>query len=174
MPRRARLGSGADRPNRQTGGGDAAVSKPIRTARACLLIATAAASALGLPSAVEAAEQGRSTWFVRAGAAAGGAGTPRAPFNSLTRVEAVSDRGDRIVVLPARRPLNGGTRLKPRQRLIGAGAAVRKPATRRRAPRITNTKRSRLGGDAVRLANRTTVRNLEITRPYRGAVYGRN
>jgi hypothetical protein len=69
-------------------------------------------------------------------------------------------------VLPAANALDGGIALKPRQRLIGAAA------TRGAAPRITNTDRARLNGDAVRLADGVTVRNLEIVAPLRGGIYG--
>ena len=65
--------------------------------------------------------------YVSATAASGGNGSARAPFNSLAAVEAASNAGDTIVVLPAPLtvpPLDGGIALKPYQKLIGAGPRV--------------------------------------------------
>ena len=119
-------------------------------------LAVACAAALCAPAS--AADQ-PATWFVRSGGQEDGRGTRGAPFGSLARVEAASHSGDRIVVLPApssEGPLDGGLRLKPRQRLVGSAAG-----SRNRAPRLTNTT-AHLEGDAVRLADNTTVRNMEI------------
>jgi len=132
---------------------------------------------LALAVPVLAADANARTLYVSATAKAGGDGSREAPFASLARVERVSRRGDRIVVRPSprsARPLDGGIRLKRRQTLVGGGPSVlaRKPA--RRAPRITNTKAQRHAGDAVRLADGATVRNLEIAGALRGAIYGRN
>ncbi len=107
------------------------------------------------------------TVYVRASAEPGGDGSRRAPFNSLPLVERASERGDTIVVLSSPRsvpPLDGGIRLEPGQKLIGAG----------RAARITNTDPERHSGDAVRVASRVAVRNLEIVGANRGGIYGRN
>lgn len=124
--------------------------------------------------AASAPHQSR-TWYVTAGAGDGGRGTGGRPFTTLARVERVSRPGDRIVVQRARRKagaLDGGIRLKRRQRLIGAGPAVTARA-RDRAPRLTNTDASRLDGDAVRLARGAVVRNLVIAGAVRGGIYGR-
>src|SRR5262245_12198064 len=115
------------------------------------------------------------TWFVSASAGAGGDGSRSAPFASLAAVEGASGPNDRIIVLPAPAgvpPLDGGIALKPGQELIGDGPPVGTSATSAVAPRLTNTNRARLDGDAVRLASRTTVRNLEISGSTRGAIYG--
>ena len=134
----------------------------------------AAAAILAAPAAAASA-QPSPTWYVRAGAAPGGDGTHRAPFGSLAQIEAASRPGDRVVVLPAPRSagsLDGGIELKPRQRLIGAGRSVARGEERRRAPRLTNTSGEHLDGDAVRLADGATVRNLVISGARRGGVYG--
>ncbi len=110
------------------------------------------------------------TIYVSAVAQPGGGGSRRRPLASLGAAAKKSRRGDTIAVLPAppsAPALDGGIVLKPRQRLIGAGPRL----VSRRPPvdsaRITNTR-----GDAVRLADRTTVTNLEITGAWRGAIYG--
>jgi hypothetical protein len=140
-------------------------------------LALTAFLAFALASTAAAAEQDGRTWYVRADAAGGGNGSRGAPFDSLAAVERASRRGDRIIVLPAPRSagaLDGGIRLKPRQRLVGAGPQVGTARARQRAPRLTNTDGSHLEGDAVRLARRTVVRNLEISGARRGGIYGRN
>lgn len=113
------------------------------------------------------------TWFVQAGADENGRGSKDAPLDSLERIERVSRRGDRIVVLPSTGELDGGIALKRDQRLIGAGPKV----TGREAallPRVTNTDSGRLSGDAVVLADEASVRNLVIEEPARGGIYGHN
>jgi len=128
-----------------------------------------------VPADVASAADPLRTWYVKAGAGDGGRGTSKRPFGTLARVESVSRPGDRIVIQRARRKagaLDGGIRLKRRQRLIGAGAAVT-AAARDRAPRLTNTDPSRVDGDAVRLARRAVVRNLVIAGAVRGGIYGR-
>jgi hypothetical protein len=115
-------------------------------------------------------------WYVRSGARPGGNGTAAAPFGSLRTVEAVARPGDTIVVEPVRlgaAPLNGGIALKPGQVLLGGGPRVAGNTDGlRRLPVITNTSAGHIGGDAVRLASRTTVKNLVIKRAYRGGIYG--
>ncbi|KAA1426680.1 hypothetical protein [Nocardioides antri] len=106
--------------------------------------------------AAPASGSGPTTWFVRAGASSGD-GSRAAPLGSLRAVERRSEAGDRIVVLPAARPLDGGIRLKPRQVLVGGW--------------LTNTT-TRLDGDGVRLADGAQVRGVRITETRRGAVYG--
>ena len=136
-------------------------------------LAVLAVLAILLPTLVTAGHaeparaDGPTTWFVRAGAASG-TGSQDAPLGSLIDVEQRSVAGDRIVVLPAVEPLDGGIRLKPRQVLVGRGALTSGTA---RQPWLTNTT-DRLDGDAVRLADGAEVRGLRITDSRRGAVYG--
>lgn len=113
--------------------------------------------------------------YVRAAAHSGGSGSRRAPFRSLTAVEAASRPGDTIVVLPSPPtvpPLDGGIALKRRQILVGAGPSVAGASPRVDAPRIANSRGQTHSGDAVVLADRATVRNLVIGPSFRGAVYG--
>jgi hypothetical protein len=112
------------------------------------------------------------TWYVSAAATSTGVGTAARPFRTLAAVERASRAGDTIVVLPAGRALDRGIQLKPGQRLIGAGPAVTTLGPAASAPRLTNSTTAHLAGDAVRLADGVTVRNLRITRAQRGAVYG--
>jgi hypothetical protein len=99
-----------------------------------------------------------------------------APFASFQAVEAQARPGDTIVVEPVRLgvpPLDGGIALRPGQTLIGGGPSVAGNAERpRRLPAVTNTSGAHLDGDAVRLADRTTVKNLLIEGAYRGGIYG--
>jgi hypothetical protein len=143
----------------------------MRLVRAACALAAAVAVA---PASADAAAR---TWYVRAGTPEDGRGTRSAPFSNLAAVESASHAGDRIVVLPAPRsvpPLDGGIRLKLGQVLVGAGPRVGTAATRDRSPRVANTGRSRLDGDAVRLATAATVRNVEIAAAARGGIYGLN
>ena len=120
----------------------------------------------GALAVAPAGSAGADTLYVSASAQTPGTGSRNAPFRSLARVERTSHRGDRIVVLasPADAPpLDGGIKLKRRQRIVGAGRAM-----------ITNTNPDRYGGDAIRLANRTKVRHLVIVGASRGGIYGRN
>ena len=137
-------------------------------------VATALVAATGLLGVQSASAPAR-TFYVSAVAKAPGKGTKRAPFSSLAAVEAASRAGDRIVVLAApatSAPLDGGIRLKPRQRLTGAGPSVTAIGADAAAPRVTNSSRTRLDGDAVRLASDSTVANLRIPGAQRGAIYG--
>jgi hypothetical protein len=136
-----------------------------------LFLTIAIAAAVGSPAAAEAA-----TVYVSATAKGPGEGSRADPLASLAAAERASRRGDRIVVLPAPRraePLDGGISLKPGQRLVGAGPSVRRGGLRR-VPAVTNTSGGRNSGDAVVLADDTTVRNLVIAGTHRGGVYGRN
>ncbi|WP_354700368.1 hypothetical protein DSM112329_00639 [Paraconexibacter sp. AEG42_29] len=142
-----------------------------RAAAALVVLLGVVTGAAAAPGAAAAATR---TWYVEAGAADGGRGTTRAaPLATLAAVEAKSRAGDRIVVLPAVTALDGGLQLKPRQRLIGDGRSVTGglPADAP-APRLTNSTAVHLEGDAVRLADRTTVRNIRVTGARRGGVYG--
>ena len=133
---------------------------------------------LVVASSGSAASKKKRTWYVKAAAGAKGTGSRRAPFRSLARVQKASRPGDRIVILAVPRgvaALNGGIRLKPRQRLIGAGPAVAGRTKKlKKVPAIRNTGGTRLAGDAIRLSNRTTVRNVVVRTAYRGAIYGRD
>lgn len=115
------------------------------------------------------------TWFVRAGAAAGGSGSESAPFNSLAAVARASGPGDGITVLPAplsEPPLDGGIALKPGQRLTGGGPPVAGSRALGHAPRITNSDAAANSGDAVVLADHVEVSNLVIVKAVRGGIYG--
>lgn len=139
------------------------------------LVSLGVLAVLGTTGLLPAGSAQARTWYVRGGSEHDGAGTRRAPFGRLGLVEAASRPGDRIVVLAAPRtaaPLDGGIRLKPRQQLLGAGPSVTPGGTRPHAPRLANTDPNRLDGDAVRLADGVTVRNLEITGAARGGIYG--
>lgn len=134
-----------------------------------------AASLAGLPGQPAPAAGGvtRGTWYVDASAGPGGNGSAARPFDSLADVEAASAPGDRIRVLPDPVPLDGGLRLKPGQTLVGEGPAVTGLDDGEDAPTLTNSG-PRLTGDAVRLADGATVRNVRIRDPRRGGVYGRD
>ncbi|AYF77419.1 hypothetical protein D7D52_30430 [Nocardia yunnanensis] len=140
-----------------------------RTRATTLLAALLAVSAQ--VTGFAAAQPEATTWYVRAGAAAGGTGSADAPFDSLGGVEAVSRDGDTIIVQPSAVTLDGGIALKPGQQLVGAGPAVVGAADTAALPRISN---NTLGhdGDAVRLAPGAQVRNLVITGAWRGGIYG--
>jgi hypothetical protein len=115
------------------------------------------------------------TWFVKAGAAAGGDGSRRHPFVTLSAVEQAAGPGETIVVLPSpvgMAPLDGGIALKPRQKLRGGGPPVVRLTASSAAPRITNTSASQHSGDAVTLANRDEVSNIVVAGAYRGGIYG--
>lgn len=135
----------------------------------CLVLAAATGIASG------------KTWFVRAGAAAGGSGSESAPFDSLAAVERASAPGDQIRVVPAPLsvpPLDGGIALKPGQRLIGGGPPVATDRPPAEVPRITNSAANSgaaaNSGDAVVLADRVEVSNLVIVNAERGGIYGRD
>ena len=124
-----------------------------------------------------AADATGATYYVSAHAAAGGDGSHARPFASLADVERASGPDDSIIVLPSAAavpPLDGGLALKPGQRLIGAGPAVIGRAPGADAPRISNARDLRLAGDAVRLADGSSVDNLVIVAARRSAVYGRD
>jgi hypothetical protein len=136
--------------------------------RAVILAAAGLAGAANAPAAI---------YYVSAGAPADGDGSPTRPFGSLEAVERASSAGDSIIVLPSPLSvpaLDGGIALKPGQRLIGAGPAVIGRPPDSAAPRIANTRDSRLAGDAVRVADGATVGNLVIVSARRGAIYGQN
>ena len=115
-----------------------------------------------------------STWHVRAGAAAGGDGSRGRPLATLQEVEARSQPGDTIRVVPSERPLDGGIQLKDGQRLIGLGSAVTKSAPGSARPTITNTTSARYDGDAIRLANNNLVENIHIDGASRAGIFGVN
>jgi hypothetical protein len=144
-----------------------------KTNRARRPYATIACLCLALASATGIAHG--KTWFVRAGAAAGGGGSESAPFNSLPAVERASAPGDTITVLPAplsEPPLDGGIALKPGQRLSGGGPPVAGKRPLARVPRITNNNAAVNSGDAVVLADHVEVSNLVILKAVRGGIYG--
>jgi hypothetical protein len=130
-----------------------------------------ASTAAALVAVGPAPAQAATTWYVKAGATTT-AGTRTAPFGTLARAESASRAGDTITVLPSMRVLDGGIALKPGQTLVGGGPSVLAASDASALPRVANST-ARLDGDAVRLADRTTVSNLRITSARRGAVYGR-
>ena len=115
-----------------------------------------------------------STWHVKADAAAGGDGSRSRPFATLEQVEGASQPGDTIRILPSTRPLDGGIQLKNNQRLIGLGDPVTRAPANGARPTITNTRSTRYGGDAIRLANTTLVQNIHIDGAARSGVFGVN
>ncbi|WNJ60805.1 hypothetical protein [Nocardia seriolae] len=143
--------------------------KSPRTGAATLL---AALLTLGAhTTGYAAAEPDSTTWYVRAGAPAGGTGSADAPLDSLARAEATSRDGGTIIVQPATAPLDGGIAQKPRQKLLGDGPAVLAAVQPAELPRIANTTGNH-DGDAVRLAPGAEVRNLVIIGARRGGIYG--
>ena len=109
-------------------------------------------------------------WFVRGGAPGDGAGTNDRPFAALTDIEQCAPPGAAITVLaPAdgAAPLDGGIRLKDRQKLLGpAPAGGGKPQAR-----LTNTRGT---GDAVTLAHGNEIGQLHIDNPAGAAIFGDN
>ena len=115
------------------------------------------------------------TLYVSAAAGSAGDGSRAQPFASLARVERASRPGDTIVVLPSpgsAAPLAGGIALKRDQSLVGAGPSVRGASLPQRVPALTNTDAARHSGDAVTLADGSSVRNIVVADAYRGAIYG--
>lgn len=107
-------------------------------------------------------------WFVQAGATGTVTGTKTQPFGSFADIERCAPAGAEITVLPAASPgavLDGGIRLKDRQKLLGTAPA------RESAPRITNTTGT---GDAITLAHGNEIANLRIENPAGAAVFGDN
>jgi hypothetical protein len=118
----------------------------------------------------------RRTWYASSSAGPHGSGSRRRPFGSLAAVQNASRPGDAIVILPAPvslAPLDGGIQLKPRQELIGAGPSVAGRSKQlKELPAVRNTSGANLDGDAIRLADGTTVRNVVVTTAFRGGIYG--
>lgn len=132
----------------------------------CAVLVVAVLTAT-IPTAVA---QVPATWYVQAGAAPGGDGSPEAPFDGLDDAAAASGAGDTIIVLPApasQPPLDTGIALKKRQRLIGGGPPVKSLGAGDDAPRIANA-----AGDAVLLADGAEVSNIVVTSAFRGGIYG--
>jgi len=109
-------------------------------------------------------------WFVRAGPAGEATGMNDRPFGSLAEVERCAPAGATITVLaPAEgaASLDGGIRLKDRQKLLGpAPVGGGKPAAR-----LTNSGGS---GDAITLAHGNEVAHLHIDNPAGAAIFGDN
>jgi hypothetical protein len=114
------------------------------------------------------------TWYVKGDAAAGGDGSRDRPFATLEQVEAASQPGDTIRVVPSMRPLDGGIQLKDNQRLIGLGDPVTKAGSNGVRPTITNTSSARYNGDAIRLGTNTLVQNIHIDGAARSGIFGVN
>jgi hypothetical protein len=114
------------------------------------------------------------TWFVKAGARHPGKGTFFRPFSSLDQVEAASGPGDTIFVLASHGVLDGGIRLKDRQKLVGLSWPVVFADDDSARAKITNTSDARYDGDAIRLAANNLVANIHIDNAYRSAILGIN
>jgi hypothetical protein len=107
-------------------------------------------------------------WFVRAGATGDGNGTRNRPFASLAEIERCAPAAATITVLPSSMPLDGGIRLKDRQKLLGAeppGGPAQPEA------RITNTTPT---ADAITLAHGNEIAHLHIDSPAGSAIFGDN
>ena len=111
---------------------------------------------------------------MKADAAAGGDGSRSRPFATLEQVEAASQPGDTIRVVPSMRPLDGGIQLKDGQRLTGLGDPVTRATASGARPTITNTSATRYNGDAVRLANNNLVENIHVDGASRSGIFGVN
>jgi hypothetical protein len=148
------------------------LSARLRRASAAAVLALLVVGVFGAGASCASA----ATWYVRSGARPPGNGGARSPFPTLRAVEAAAAPGDTIVVEPAPvsvPPLDGGIELKSHQVLVGGGPPVRGHAgSLKQLPVLTNTTGTNLGGDAVRLADGTTVENLVIEGAYRGGIYG--
>src|SRR6185436_7713395 len=110
----------------------------------------------------------RNRWFVRAGSTGAPDGTKGHPFVSLADIERCAPAGATITVLPAlsTAPLDGGIRLKDRQKLLGVKLDVGQlPA------RLTNTTGT---GDAITLAHGNEVGHLHIDSPAGAGIFGDN
>lgn len=147
--------------------------------RALVVTCCGLGAALLVPAAAQARQLPFHTWYVSAAAPAGGDGSAQAPFSSLAAVEAASGPGDTIVIDPSPLtvpPLDGGITLQTGQRLVGGGPPVvtRSGANPRLTslPRITNSTNATNNGDAVDLADDTSVSNVVIDGSYRGGIYG--
>jgi hypothetical protein len=148
----------------------------VPAALAVLALLLAPAPSRATPSHAKARKT--RTWYVSATARSNGTGSRRKPLRTLAAVQSASRPGDTIVILPAPitvAPLDGGIRLKPRQRLVGAGPSVAgRTKQLKRLPALQNTTSTNLGGDAIRLSNMVTVRNVVVTTARRGGIYGRD
>jgi hypothetical protein len=131
-----------------------------------------------VPPAAGAHKSKRATWYVSATAQSKGSGSRRKPFRTLAAAQRASRPGDTILILPAPvtvAPLDGGIHLKPRQRLVGAGPPVAGHTKQlKKLPAVQNTQSTNLAGDAIRLSDRVTVRNVVVTTARRGGIYGRD
>ena len=139
-----------------------------------LLILLGGALAIAPPAFGQTPECSRNPnqaqWFVRAGAPMDGNGSASRPFATLADVERCAPAGATIMVLtPADSApsLDGGIRLKDRQKLLGPAA----PGSGKPAPRLTNTGGT---GDAVTLAHANEVAHLHIDNPAGAAIFGDN
>jgi hypothetical protein len=117
------------------------------------------------------------TLYVSAGGALSGTGTRAAPFSSLADVENASAPGDVIVVLASPisvPPLDGGIKLKEGQKLLGDGNEITQAKTLLTiAPTITNMTEAN-NGDAVTLADNSSVSNLLILNARRSGIFGQD
>lgn len=140
------------------------------TVTLCCILSVLFALALSGPASAR-------TLYVSASGSAIGNGTRSAPFGTLAAVEMASMPGDMIVVLAnplGTPPLDGGIALKNGQNLIGDGAKVAAATSMvTAAARITNTTTAN-NGDAVVMADNSTVSNLVIENARRSGIYLNN
>lgn len=117
------------------------------------------------------------TLYVSAGGATSGTGTRSAPYASLSDVEKASAPGDVIVVLASPigvPPLDGGIKLKKGQKLLGDGNEITQTKTvLTMVPRLTNMTEAN-NGDAVTLAENSSVSNLLILNARRSGIFGQD
>jgi hypothetical protein len=111
--------------------------------------------------------------YVQAGAATGGNGSRQAPLDSLAAAESTSVPGETIYVLPAETALDGGILLQPGQRLVGLGPQVTVDPSGASA-QITNSSAAENGGDAVVLADNTTVENIHVVGANAAGIVGQD
>jgi hypothetical protein len=103
------------------------------------------------------------THYVFPDAAAGGNGSLRKPFNSLSQAEAASQAGDTICLVASEsgKSIDGAIRLKAGQKLFGVDKDGRKIESNSNAVRITNTTKQ-LDGAIIQLSTNNEVAGLHF------------
>src|SRR5262249_55453487 len=114
------------------------------------------------------------TWYVLGGGNPAGNGSRSHPFHSLQQAENASSPGDTIFVLPSQVALDGGIQLQEDQKLVGLGPQVTTASATTAHARVTNSTDQRYNGDAIRLANNTTVHNIHVAGAFRSGILGIN
>lgn len=95
-------------------------------------------------------------WYVQNGAS--GVGTKNKPLGSLSEVEMLSKKCDKIFIVASQHPLDGGIVLKEKQKLIGL------KNNKGQLPKLTNTIDS-YPAHAIVLSKNNRVRNIHIEYP---------